>query len=458
MKTLYRSAFGTIIARAPGRESLQPTLSKLKRPAGLILAVFVATLFECIPPAMAQTIYEGMPNGGFFSFTLAPGASTGPIQLPLNVPWHISGAVTTIGNEGVGEVEITSGIVSGEPFLEWIGLNSWETETISSGVSSSAARIVTISFQGDVVVAASSTTSTFVVTNTSTTLTNTGYVTWTGLGMAILAPSNTALGTAALQSYIVNNYSGTGTNNTAAGYQALYSDTGGTGSQGSYNTASGANALYSNTTGTSNTATGYKALYNATGSSNIAVGYEAGLSVTTGSDNIEIGNAGAAGDNKEIKIGTEGTQKKAFIAGIYSNTAVSGLAVVIGSNGELGAVSSSERFKTAIAPMGSNTEKLQQLRPVTFQYRADPQGTLRYGLIAEEVAKVYPELVVRDLNGRIDGVRYDELAPMLLNEVQKDHEHAMAQDAEIGQLKAQLAEMHAAIAAIQSKDQLVAQR
>jgi hypothetical protein len=162
-----------------------------------------------------------------------------------------------------------------------------------------------------------------------------------------------------------------------------------------------------------------------------------------------------------IKIGTEGTQRKAFIAGIYSNTAVSGLAVVIGSNGELGAVSSSERFKTAIAPMGSNTEKLKQLRPVTFQYKVDPQGTLRYGLIAEEVAKVYPELVVRNSNGRIDGVRYDELAPMLLNEVQK-------QAAEIGELKRQTAKvneleheltaMRAALAALQSNTQLVARR
>jgi hypothetical protein len=519
MKTLYRSALRTIITPAPGRESLRPMLGKLKRPAGLILAVFVAALFMRIPPALAQTIYEGMPNGAFFSFTLAPGASTGPIQLPLNVPWHISGAVTTLGNEGVGEVEIISGIVSGEPFLEWIGLNSWETSTISSGVSSSAARIVTISFQGDVVIAASSTTSTFVVANTSATLTNTGYVTWTGLGMAILAPSNTALGTAALQSYIVNNYSGTGTNNTATGYQALYSDTGGTGSQGSYNTASGANALYSNTTGSNNTASGSNSLSTnasgsnntangenalesttggnstavgtdalvsaTTGSGNIALGYQAGMDLTTGSDNIEIGNVGAAGDDKVIKIGQEGTQKKTVIAGIYGNTAISGLAVVIGSNGELGAVSSSERFKSDIAPMGSNTAKLQQLRPVTFQYKADPQGTLRYGLIAEEVATVYPELVVRDQNGRIDGVRYDELTPMLLNEMQQQQQRVSAQDrraaaqdatiaaqaAEIRELKQQLKQfatrsevkelkqqLQAAPAALQAKDQLIAQR
>jgi hypothetical protein len=175
-----------------------------------------------------------------------------------------------------------------------------------------------------------------------------------------------------------------------------------------------------------------------------------------------------------IRIGTEvptALQTKTYIAGIYDNTAVVGIGVVIDSNGQLGTVSSSERFKTDIAPMGSNTSKLQQLRPVTFHYKADPQGTQRYGLIAEEVATVYPELVVRDKNGRIDGVRYDELAPMLLNEVQQAQMKIAAQDAEISQLKQQQKnfatqaelndlkqQLQAALAALRSKDQLVAQR
>jgi Chaperone of endosialidase len=288
--------------------------------------------------------------------------------------------------------------------------------------------------------------------------------------------NNTASGAYALQSNTTAN------GNTASGYQALYSNS--TGYQntatglsalysntiGTYNTAFGNGALLSNTTASDNTAFGTSALpYDPTGSNNIAVGFQAGLNVKTGSDDIEIGNEGAAADNKVIKIGTEGTQKKTYIAGIYGNTAVNGLAVVIGSNGELGAVSSSERFKTGIAPMGSNTEKLQQLRPVTFHYKADAQGTLRYGLIAEEVAKVYPELVVVDQNGRIDGIRYDELAPMLLNEMQKEHATVADQAAEIRDLRRQvakandlereLAEMHAALTALQStRDQLVAQR
>jgi hypothetical protein len=137
----------------------------------------------------------------------------------------------------------------------------------------------------------------------------------------------------------------------------------------------------------------------------------------------------------------------------------------VDSTGHLGTASSSERFKTGIEPMGSNTAKLEQLRPVTFHYKVDSQGTPRYGLIAEEVAKVYPELVVRDQNGRIDGVRYDELAPMLLNEMQKQKKAAEAQDekinaqaAEITELKHQLTGIQTALAKLQPKDQLVAQR
>jgi hypothetical protein len=125
--------------------------------------------------------------------------------------------------------------------------------------------------------------------------------------------------------------------------------------------------------------------------------------------------------------------------------------VYVSATGQLGLQSSSERFKTAITAMGASTGKLEELRPVTFQYKSDPHGARQYGLIAEEVAKVYPELVVRDAQGQIISVRYDELAPMLLNESQK-------QAAEIRDLKQQLTEMHAALDKLQAKDELVAQR
>jgi hypothetical protein len=134
---------------------------------------------------------------------------------------------------------------------------------------------------------------------------------------------------------------------------------------------------------------------------------------------------------------------------------------MVDSAGQLGVVVSSERFKTAISPMGSNTEKLEQLRPVTFKLKTDGKGTVQYGLIAEEAARVYPELVVRDKNGTIDTVRYDELAPMLLNEAQKQAAriHSLEkQVARVGGLEREVAEMRAALTALQSKQQVVAQR
>ena len=259
----------------------------------------------------------------------------------------------------------------------------------------------------------------------------------------------------------------TGDNNTAAGYQSLYYN-----STGSNNTASGYEALFTNTSGSDNTALGASAFRSGkTGNNNIAVGYEAGYYLTTGSNNIEIGNKGLATDNNMIKIGVEGLQAKTFIAGIYK-TSVSGSAVMVNSSGQLGVVVSSERFKTDIAPMGSYSAKLQALRPVKFHLKTDPHGAIQYGLIAEEVAKVYPELVIRDETGRIDGVRYDELAPMLLNEMQEQQkvmaaqsakiaaqdERAAAQDTKVARLQEQLAGIQAALVKLQSTDQLVAQR
>jgi Chaperone of endosialidase len=276
------------------------------------------------------------------------------------------------------------------------------------------------------------------------------------------ASNNTAFGFAAL----ANNT--TGVDNTATGYSALFSDTlGGANTAsgvnalvlnttGSNNTASGADALHSNTTGYDNTASGMNALYsNTTGINNVAEGFQAGYYLTTGSNNIDIGNPGAAVDKGIIRIGVSGTQKAAFIAGIYG-TSVSGHAVMISSKGRLGVVVSSERFKTDITPL--NSDKLLQLRPVSFHLKSDPKGVLQYGLIAEEVAKVYPDLVIRDGSGRIDGVRYDELAPMLLNELQQQQQHSAAQDAKISQLMGELTEMHAALVKLQGKSELVAQR
>jgi len=214
-----------------------------------------------------------------------------------------------------------------------------------------------------------------------------------------------------------------GNNNVAVGYQALD-----TSRYVNDNTAVGNQSLFSDTSGSGNTAVGDKSLYaNSSGSQNIAIGIGSGDLLTTGSFNIDIGNSGAAGDGGKIKIGASGKQTETFIAGIV-NSKITGAPVYITPSGQLGVLASAERYKTAIAPLGSTTRKLVQLRPVSFHLKTDPTGTVQYGLIAEEVERVYPELVIRDEAGKIQGVRYDELAPMLLNEVQK-------QAAEIRHLK-----------------------
>jgi Chaperone of endosialidase len=272
---------------------------------------------------------------------------------------------------------------------------------------------------------------------------------------------NTAAGASALQSNT------TGSNNTAYGYQALISNTSGKG-----NAAQGVNALYSNTTGIRNLGIGSDALYsNTSGGYNIALGFEAGYNVTTGSNNIEIGTSGTASDNGTIQIGMQGTQTLTTIAGIYG-TPITGSAVYVTATGQLGVLASSERYKTDIAPIGANTEKLKQLRAVSFHFRTDPHGAVQYGLIAEEVAAVYPELVIRDGAGIIQGVHYEELAPILLTEVQRQaatiavqaakydalNGRSDAQAAEIHDLKKLVVEMQAGLLKLQAKEQLVAQR
>jgi hypothetical protein len=237
-----------------------------------------------------------------------------------------------------------------------------------------------------------------------------------GLGLNALASNaagpNTALGHAALQ----NNT--TGSLNTATGYQALIGNIG-----GSYNTANGYGALEGNTTGNMNTAIGYRANYtNTIGSGNISIGDGAGHFNITGNSNIMIGNNGSGADDSTTRIGD--VQTRTFIAGIRNVTMgqANALSVVIDSNGQLGTVSSSRRYKEDIQDMADSSSDLLRLRPVTFRYKKpyeDGSKPLDYGLIAEEVAEVYPDLVARNKDGQIETVQYQKLTPMLLNEVQR---------------------------------------
>jgi Chaperone of endosialidase len=241
--------------------------------------------------------------------------------------------------------------------------------------------------------------------------------------------NNTANGMAALS------HNTTGRDNTANGVQALNSNTTGGG-----NTANGDIALFNNTTGGDNTADGTGALQNnTTGGANTALGAGAGLGVFTASHVIAIGTNGADVSDSCF-IGN--------IRGVRTANA-DAISVVIDSAGQLGTLSSSRRFKKEIKPMDSASKSILALKPVTFHYKSDKTGMPQFGLIAEEVADVNPDLVVRDDQGEIYTVRYEAVNAMLLNEFLKEHKKVEAQhskiekqEAAITELKSNLAEQH----------------
>src|SRR5262249_51960720 len=222
----------------------------------------------------------------------------------------------------------------------------------------------------------------------------------------------------------------TGGANTANGFQALVNNT-----TGGANTANGFRTLFFNTTGNYNTAHGYNALLNnTTGNNNIALGNAAGTNLTTGDNNIDIGNGGVAGEANTVRIGTQGTQTATFIAGI-SGAGVSGQAVKVNAAGQLGAAPSSARFKEQIKPMDKGSETIVALRPVSFHYKKeiDPERTPQFGLVAEEVQKVNPDLVERDGEGKPYSVRYEAVNAMLLNEFLKEHRKVEKLEATVAQ-------------------------
>jgi len=258
---------------------------------------------------------------------------------------------------------------------------------------------------------------------------------------------NTATGITALWSNTTGNFNTatggsalykntTGVNNTADGFSALNFNT-----TGGFNTALGQDALLRNTTGNDDTAAGENALgYNTTGNDNVALGFRAGLNLTTGSSNIDIGNEGVKAESDTIRIGTQGTQTATYIAGIFgTHELTKACEVVVEPTGLLGCVKSSVRYKRDIRDMGNASDKLMKLRPVTFRYKADSTDTQEYGLIAEEVEKVYPELVIDDTDGKPETVAYQVLPAMLLNEVQKQFRQLAQKDAQITALQRQIA-------------------
>jgi hypothetical protein len=270
-----------------------------------------------------------------------------------------------------------------------------------------------------------------------------------GLGSLVsntTGDSNTANGANALSSNT------TGFNNTASGALALEHNT-----TGSDNTATGSAALNSST-GSQNTAIGFHALLNSTtGSKNIALGFRAGSDLTTGGNNIDIGNAGQAGESSTIRIGRVEDHTATYIAGIAGATVPTGVTVIVNAYGRLGTVVSSERFKDAIKPMDKASEAILALRPVTFRYKheLDPAGIPQFGLVAEQVEKVNPDLVARDADGKAYTVRYDAVNAMLLNEFLKARRQIDAQQKQIDALTAGLQKVTAQVEMSRPASQMV---
>jgi Chaperone of endosialidase len=269
------------------------------------------------------------------------------------------------------------------------------------------------------------------------------------------AEENTAIGTGALLSNTA------GYRNTATGAFALFSNTGATddpnqpsGDPGSFNTANGYQALFNNTTGAANTAVGFWALINnTTGFGNTAIGNVTLSNNSTGNNNIALGNnAGGAVStaNNVIAIGSPGqnVDNSCFIGNIFGASVNGGTAmpVSVDADGKLGTVAiSARRFKDDIKPMDKASEAILALKPVTFHYKADRKASPRYGLVAEDVAAINPNLVTRNKDAEIIGVQYDQLWNMLLNEFLKEHRRGEEQDCKIQEQETTIAALKSEI-------------
>jgi hypothetical protein len=256
-----------------------------------------------------------------------------------------------------------------------------------------------------------------------------GYVADTAVGRGALFASggwNTAIG----ERSMTNNLSGN--NNVAVGVNSMLSNT-----EGTQNHALGVGALYSNTTGNRNIALGYYAGSN--------LGYDPAGYPLGGSDNIHIGSFGVDGDNGVIRIGTPGTHLNTFVSGIYNNP-VPGYPVYVDASGRLGSAGavSSRLSKEDIEDVGDISARLHDLRAVSFRRKGSAEGRTQFGLIAEEVAEVFPDLVVFDDEGRPQAVRYHLLSSLLLNEVQEQRRSNQEQAMEIQRMRARLERLEAA--------------
>jgi hypothetical protein len=417
----------TLIGNAPSGDTAGMVLYNSGGGGGASVSVDMYNTYANggIPQAKIKAVDDGAFSDHLTFWTKNPGAAGNPVAERVRI--------TSIGNVGIGTTSPAGKLeVAGNLKISGVG-----SALIFQDGSLQTTALITN------------------VTNGSTA-SGSGALPLTGIGLG-----NTAMGSNALHN---NNV---GSANTGTGADALRSNTSGSG-----NTANGSGSLSSNTTGYSNTAMGSQSLQaNTTGYANTAVGIGALLSNTTGnantafgnaagilvngSNNIEIANQGAGADDHVIRIGDVQTQT--FIAGI-SGVNVSGVPVVVSSSGQLGIASSSRRYKEDIQDMGDATTALMRLRPVTYHYKqpySDGSKPLEYGLIAEEVADIYPELVAHSQDGKIETVMYQKLTPMLLNEVQRLQAQNASQSAEIHRMEERLARLEALLQHSEDVDDLL---
>ena len=394
-------------------------LIKLKTTPPLLITLALLC-FGLLPRAQAVV---PPPPGGYPNFTTAAGD-------------HALQALTLgVGNTAIGTFSLFS-VTTGN-FNTAVGAGSLDLNTADSNTATGAAALLfnttgTENTANGTAALEFNTTGDFnTATGAFALFSNTEGNGNTANGAAALqnntADQNTAFGARALSS---NTF---GFGNTAVGAAALLSNTGTSvdtpnGGPGSANTAVGVSALSSNTEGAFNTAVGANALANSLGLGNIALGSGAGDNVTTASDVICIGAGGANVSNS------------CFIGQIFGTTSSGGIGVFINSDGRLGTTTSSKRFKQDIEPMAKTSEALFALKPVTFRYKKaiDPQGTAQFGLVAEDVEAVNPDLVVRDKGGKAHSVRYDAVNAMLLNEFLKEHRQNEEQEATIARQQKQI--------------------
>jgi hypothetical protein len=370
-------------------------LIQLNTPTQLFLIVLVVARFAV--PQSARAVVPP-PDGGY------PGGNTAEGQNALL-------NLTTGGfNTAVGFFSLGSNTVGA--FNTGIGAGALLANTADENTATGAGALLSNTAGNN-----NTANGTFALSSNTVGADNTA-TGFHSLSSNTTASENTATGFVALRSNT------TGGGNTADGSAALSNNTTAGG-----NTAMGFHVLTNSTTGGFNTAGGANALLNnTTGNDNVALGSGAGRDQTTGSGNVYIGSG---------EFGIAGESNTCYIRGIFNQTSLGGVPVLINGGHKLGTTTSSKRFKEAIKPMGETSELIFALKPVTFRYRKeiDPNGTPQFGLVAEDVEKVNPDLVVRDKEGKPYSVRYDQVNTMLLNEFLKEHRKVEEQEATIAELK-----------------------